>query len=264
MRLSIRHETVYRYDAPVDYALLQLRVRPRDDASLRVVDWTVELDGAVPQARFADHYGNPVDLVEIEPQRDAVSITVAGTVETSDRSGVSATDPGPVPLWLLRRATDLTKADAAIRDIAESVTGADALTRLHQLSASIRAAVAYVPGETGTETSASAALSQGQGVCQDHAHIFLAAARSLGHPARYVGGYLMMDDRTDQDAGHAWAEAHVDGLGWVGFDVSNGISPDERYVAVARGLDYRDCAPTRGVMYGGSQEALEVRLQVQQ
>jgi transglutaminase-like putative cysteine protease len=114
------------------------------------------------------------------------------------------------------------------------------------------------------ETSAEAALAAGQGVCQDHAHIFIGAARLLGLPARYVSGYLMMDDRVDQEAGHAWAEAYVAGLGWVAFDVSNGISPDERYVRLATGFDYRDAAPVTGISIGAGEIELEVRLAVAQ
>jgi transglutaminase-like putative cysteine protease len=114
------------------------------------------------------------------------------------------------------------------------------------------------------ETTAEAALALGQGVCQDHAHIFIGAARLLGLPARYVSGYLMMDDRVDQEAGHGWAEAHVAGLGWVGFDVSNAICPDERYVRLATGTDYRDAAPVTGINIGGGQIALEVSLAVEQ
>ena len=101
-------------------------------------------------------------------------------------------------------------------------------------------------------------------MCQDHAHIFLSAARLLGHPARYVSGYLMMQDRVDQDATHAWAEVHFDALGWVGFDVSNRISPDSRYVRVATGLDYREAAPIYGMRHGDSDEALSVTVQVEQ
>ncbi len=101
-------------------------------------------------------------------------------------------------------------------------------------------------------------------MCQDHAHIFIAAMRHLGHPARYVSGYLMMNDRTQQDATHGWAEAYFDHIGWIGFDVSNGHSPDQRYIRVATGLDYRDAAPVRGMRYGAAQENLVVQLQVQQ
>ena len=107
-------------------------------------------------------------------------------------------------------------------------------------------------------------LALGAGVCQDHAHVFISAARLLGHPARYVSGYLMMDDRTHQEATHAWAEVLIEDLGWVGFDVSNGISPDERYVRIATGLDYREAAPISGIRFGTGEERLHVSIQVQQ
>jgi transglutaminase-like putative cysteine protease len=125
-------------------------------------------------------------------------------------------------------------------------------------------AVAYETGHTDAATTAEDALAKGKGVCQDHAHLFIGAARLLGVPARYVSGYLMMNDRTDQDAGHAWAEAHVDGLGWVGFDVSNGIGPDARYVRVASGRDYAEAAPVTGISWGESGSTLSVSLAVEQ
>ena len=122
----------------------------------------------------------------------------------------------------------------------------------------------YATGTTGVRTTAEQALEAATGVCQDHSHIFIAAARMTGIPARYVSGYLMMNDRIDQEATHAWAEAHVDGLGWVGFDVSNGISPDTRYVRVATGRDYRDAAPITGISYGAATEDLNVVVAVEQ
>jgi transglutaminase-like putative cysteine protease len=124
--------------------------------------------------------------------------------------------------------------------------------------------VHYDVGHTDAATTADAALSAGHGVCQDHAHIFITAARVLGFPARYVSGYLMLTDRIEQEASHAWAEAHVDDLGWVGFDVSNGISPDPRYVRVATGADYLEAAPISGLSYGGGEQQMVVSLAVEQ
>ena len=138
------------------------------------------------------------------------------------------------------------------------------LDMLHALSAAVLEAVKYETGHTGVTTSAEESLSAGHGVCQDHAHVFIGVARLLGIPARYVSGYLMMDDRIDQEATHAWAEAHVDGLGWVGFDVSNGISPDVRYIRVATGRDYREAEPITGISFGGAEEHLHVSLAVEQ
>lgn len=135
---------------------------------------------------------------------------------------------------------------------------------MHALSHVIAERVRYEIQKTHSETSAEEALEAGYGVCQDHAQIFVTAARLMGFPSRYVRGYLMLNDRVEQDASHAWAEAHLDGIGWIGFDVSNGISPDERYVRVATGLDYRDAAPVSGMRFGDSAESMNVTLQVQQ
>jgi transglutaminase-like putative cysteine protease len=130
--------------------------------------------------------------------------------------------------------------------------------------AAIHGRVAYTIGATDSTTVAEDALLQGSGVCQDHSHIFIAVSRLLGFPARYVSGYLMMNDRLDQVATHAWAEAHVDNLGWVAFDVANGISADERYVRVATGRDYRDAMPVAGIRLGKAQEQLAVHITVEQ
>jgi len=130
--------------------------------------------------------------------------------------------------------------------------------------AAIRERVAYVTGVTGTETTATQALADGQGVCQDHAHIFIAAARHAGVPARYVTGYLFLDDPDHAVAHHAWAEAWVAGLGWVGFDAANGVCPTEHYVRLAAALDARYAAPIRGMHRGGVGESLAVEVKVQQ
>ena len=170
------------------------------------------------------------------------------------------------PLWLYRRFTPLTKAGKGVRSLVSQL-GKDRdlnLETLHDLMNLIAETVVYNTEPTSSATTAEEALEIGHGVCQDHAHVFTSAARLLGFPARYVGGYMMMLDRIDQDAGHAWAEAWVDGLGWVGFDAANRVCPDERYIQVATGLDYREAGPLTGVMYGGEQEVLSVNVQVQQ
>lgn len=138
------------------------------------------------------------------------------------------------------------------------------LEMLHVLSAEILREVGYGAGHTDADTTAEDAIAGGYGVCQDHVHIFIGIARALNVPVRYVSGYLMLDDRVQQDASHAWAEAHVSGLGWVGFDISNGISPDERYVRVATGRDYREAAPLTGINVGSAEQVLHVELAVEQ
>jgi transglutaminase-like putative cysteine protease len=158
----------------------------------------------------------------------------------------------------------LTRAGLKVRAL---VAGVDAdrensVEYLHALSEAVREAIAYEAGVTDVSTTAEQALTLGQGVCQDHAHVFISAGRLLDIPMRYVGGYLHIDGQTEQDAGHGWAEAHIAGLGWVGFDVSNVISPDERYVRVATGCDYRDAAPITGFAQGAGDMQLHVQLTV--
>jgi transglutaminase-like putative cysteine protease len=130
----------------------------------------------------------------------------------------------------------------------------------------IRDRVDYRVGATSAATTASEALTAGEGVCQDHAHIFIAACRAADVPARYVTGYLLMSDAAPEthDAHHAWAEAWVEGLGWIGFDVANRICPTDHYVRMATALDAYYAAPVRGTRRGGEAERLEVAVLVQQ
>lgn len=263
MQLTIAHTTTYRYTTPVRSGLQELRLRPRDDATQKVLAWDITIDGGVHELRFDDHYGNHVDLVSLAPGVTDTTVTARGVVETLDTGGVVPRHLGHTPFWLYLRPTDRTTAGVGVRRFVDLVRDEDDdVTRLHELSAHIRREVSYRPGESHVASTAEEAIEVGAGVCQDHAHIFIAAARQLGYSTRYVSGYLLLTETIEQDASHAWAEAWIDGLGWVGFDVSNGISPDERYVRVATGLDYRAAAPIRGVTYGAGDESLEVELQV--
>lgn len=266
MRLKIHHSTRYTYDGPVTYGLMQLRKTPKSRAGQQVLSWEVGIEGGRVEAEFEDHNANWVHLISVEAGADALTISCEGEVEVEDRAGVVGTHGGFTPLWLFRRTTPLTRAGPLVRKLVKSLpeTSDGDIARLHDLAGLVREAVAYEPGHTTTDTKAEDALEAGHGVCQDHAHIFISAARLLGYPARYAGGYLMMNDRVHQDAGHAWAEVHVDRLGWVGFDISNAISPDGRYVRVATGLDYAEAAPVSGMRFGAASESLDVTIQVQQ
>ena len=262
-RLHVRHATTYRYDAPVPYALQQLRLTPKSRAGQNVVEWDTRVEGGGIETAFDDQHANRVQLVSVDAGATEVTVVARGVVDVEDRSGVIGVHGGYVPLWMFLRATDRTRRGPGTLAIAREVRGmGDPLGQMHALSAAIREAVAYATGTTDVGMTAESAVEAGTGVCQDHAHIFVTCARLLDHPARYVSGYLRMDGREDQDATHAWAEAHVDGLGWVGFDVSNGVSPDARYVRVATGLDYSDAAPIHGMRLGGSGEAMEVAVRV--
>ncbi len=261
MRLKITHTTEYRYDQPVSYTLQRLRLTPQTSPGQTVHSWQISLDGAAIEAGFDDHFGNRVQLVAGEGG-SGLHIVASGEVETEDRTGVFGPHIGDTPLWLFLRDTPRTKAGKQVRELARGVTEDDPLSRMHALMNTIHASVSYRPGMTGTETTAEEALKAGHGVCQDHAHIFIAAARSLDIPARYVSGYLMMDGQEEQTATHAWAEVHLPGLGWVGFDAANRVCPDARYVRIASGLCYADAAPISGMRIGPAGENLAVAVVV--
>ncbi|MET0942935.1 MAG: transglutaminase family protein [Mesorhizobium sp.] len=264
MRLRISHRTEYRYDAPVRYALQRLRLVPYGGASQSIKSWSLAIEGAREELRFTDQFGNDTRLLSVEGAPHVISVEAAGEVETHDTAGVMGTHRGFAPLWLFQSETRLTEAGDGVRNLAGQIGPGAGIERLHTLMGVIRERVAYTIGATDAGTSAEAALKQGSGVCQDHSHIFIAAARLLGFPARYVSGYLMMDHALEQAASHAWAEVHIDNLGWVAFDVANGISADERYVRVATGRDYRDAMPVSGIRLGKGEEQLEVRITVEQ
>lgn len=265
MKLKISHTTQYTYDAPVLYGLQQVRLTPMSSKHQTVLNWTVAISGGAQELAFQDQYQNQTLLVQAQAGTNEVSVQVSGEIETHSSDGIYGKVYGKAPLWHFCQSTPRTTPGRGIRKLSKYIrANGDTLTDLHALSKAILAAAPYGQANTFVGTSAEEALKAGGGVCQDHAQIFVAAARVAGIPARYVSGYLMMDDRIDQDASHAWAEAHVDGLGWVGFDVSNGISPDERYVRIATGLDSRDAAPITGIRRGAVDETMIVSLQIQQ
>ncbi|MFH1518588.1 MAG: transglutaminase family protein [Pseudomonadota bacterium] len=265
MRLHINHKTHYAYDQPVPYALQQVRLTPKSGRCQAVVNWDIGIDGGRVECAFDDQHGNRVHLVSLDGGQTEITITCSGDIDTIATAGVTGPHSGYTPLWYFKRQTALTQPGKLIRKLASDLKeNPDPIARLHELSASIREAVVYETDRTDSGTTAEEALRAGHGVCQDHAHAFVSAARLLNYPARYVSGYLMMDDRVFQEASHAWAEAHGPELGWVGFDVSNVISPDERYVRIATGLDYDEAAPISGIVFGDSKESLLVSLQVQQ
>lgn len=265
MLLTINHTTRYSYDQPIEYGLQQVRLTPQNANQQNVLEWHLAVEGGKIETSYRDHNGTQVQLVSVNRGAQEISITATGKVETTDTVGILGPIYEPAPLWYYLKSTPLTTPGQGIAALAHGLSDAqDTLSALHALSASILMAVPYATGETFAATTAEDALMGGRGVCQDHTQIFVAAARCAGIPARYVSGYLMMDERVDQEASHAWGEAYVEGLGWVGFDISNGISPDARYVRLGSGLDYRHAAPISGMRLGPSQESMIVSLQIQQ
>jgi transglutaminase-like putative cysteine protease len=264
MRLRISHRTEYRYASPIQYALQRVRLWPASGTLQTVMSWTLTVDGAREECRFLDHFGNETRLLSAHGEPHVIAVEAGGEVETYDKAGVCGVHRGFAPLWLFRQETPLTRTGDAVKALAGGLGEGSELDRLHRLMWLIVERIAYRTGVTDVATTAEEALTSAAGVCQDHAHVFIAAARLLGFPARYVSGYLMLDASAEQAASHAWAEAHVSNLGWVAFDCANGISPDERYVRLAIGRDYRDAMPVSGILLGQAEERLAVKITVEQ
>ena len=186
---------------------------------------------------------------------------------------VLSSRPGPAPETFIAGAarelislaqTALTKPGKALREFARSIEKGQQLDMLHDVKTALHEKMKFEVGQTNALTTAEDAFTAGHGVCQDHSHAFIAVARLLGCPARYVSGYLHMEDTEEQVASHAWAEAYIESLGWVGFDPANDKSPDENYVHVAHGFDYADAAPVSGIKWGPGNESLTVSITVEQ
>jgi transglutaminase-like putative cysteine protease len=143
----------------------------------------------------------------------------------------------------------------------------DTLSALKHLNKAIYAAFEYQTGITEVHSPIDDALKAGRGVCQDFAHIMIAIARHWGIPARYVSGYLYHrtkgQDRSDDDATHAWVETYLPSMGWIGFDPTNDILAGDRHIRVAVGRDYADVPPTRGTFKGDADSELAISVSVQ-
>ena len=265
MRLNIRHLTQYKYENPVMSAIQILRLTPRNHDGQFIKHWRVELDADCRLARDEDAYGNITHTFSIEGPLQEVNVLVEGVIETTDTGGVVAGAPERFApgFWLRRSAlTEPSREIAALARNANAGEGGDQVAALHALMHAINTQMPFVIGDTTPATTAAEAYAKRSGVCADHAQVFAAAARSLGVPARYVGGYYLRTDTTEQLAGHAWAEAYLAGMGWIGFDPANGVCVDERYVRIATGVDSLDASPIRGVRVGGSGEILTVSVHV--
>ncbi len=267
MHLSISHETTYRYEHPASYSIQVLRLTPRGYAGQSILRWEVTGNGRLLTPNGEDGFGNPIHTMTTQGDHQSVTIRASGDVITTNTDGVVGDAMERFPPLLYKRFTDYTAVDDRLAALADKAgAGAkDELDLAHRLMTAVRDAVEYDTTTTESSHTATEALALGAGVCQDHAHIFIACARHLSLPARYVSGYLWSEGAVGpHEAGHAWAEAYVPDLGWVGFDVANRLCPTEDHVRVAVGLDYLNAAPVRGLRYGAADEILDVQVHIQQ
>ena len=263
MRLSIDHITRYRFSAPQGRIVQLLRMTPENTHDQTVASWHVAVDCDARMRRHRDGFGNCTTMLYCEGPVDSIEITVAGEVVTSHSDGVLHGTFEPLPAELFLRDTPLTQVDAAIRAFAADHAGDAPIGVVHRLNRAVGTHVSRDCGRPEPGRTAAEVFAAGKGTARDGAHLFIAAARSLGVPARYVSGYCDLTGGC-RPTPHAWAEAWVEDLGWIGFDPTLGLSPEEHHVRIATALDASGAAPVAGSRLGEGDEALDVTVTVQQ
>jgi transglutaminase-like putative cysteine protease len=268
MRIRISHATTYSYQGTPSVVTQVLRLTPRGHDGQHVVAWRIDMSNDCLLHQHEDSFGNIIHSFTAEGPFNELTVAVEGSVDTQDMGGLVRNAVERFPPQLFLRETPLTQPDSEIVDFAKTVraaTNGDTLALLHAMMTALNREIAFDTDPTHAATTAAEAFALRRGVCQDLTHIFVAATRALGIPARYIGGHFhRADGVTAQEAGHAWAEAHIEDLGWVGFDPTNGICTTDAHVRIAVGLDYLGAAPVRGTRYGGSGETLKVAVRVDQ
>jgi transglutaminase-like putative cysteine protease len=267
MRLRISHSTTYRYEPAATGVIQILRMTPGSHDGQYVAGWQIDVSTDSRLDMHEDAFGNVTHVITHGPIGE-LTITAEGLIETHDTGGVLRGADERFPPGLFLRSTPLTAINPAMAAFVRELrmeSESDTLGFLHGLMTQINEHMTFDEDPTNSGTSAAEAFALKRGVCQDYAHVFIACARSGAVPARFVSGhFLRSDGRTSQEAGHAWAEAHVPDLGWVGFDVANCICTTDAHARVAIGLDYLGAAPVRGTRYGGGTETLTVAVKVEQ
>lgn len=259
MRLSVHHETRYRFTEPQARIVQLLRLLPGDTSHQTVVNWRIDVDCDARLREALDGYGNLTRMLYAEGPVETLLLTVSGDVLLSETDGpIEGTDE-PFPPDLFRRVTSLTDADDAIRGLC----GGTDVAAMTALASSIHTRWPLDRRPVPTIRSAEEAAGDERLSPRDMAQIFVAAARAHDVPARYVSGYsLSGDDERRTAAPHAWAEAYVDG-GWCAFDPAVGGRSGLDHVRVAVALDAAGAAPIAGVRMGAGEEALDVDVRVE-
>lgn len=282
MFYAIRHFTRYRYSKPVWQSIMEVRMHPRSEYAQRCFQFQLSVS---PRARifsYTDHLANLVHHFDIpEPHKQLTIITdalvdVDAPLPLPQNLGPEAWDDLDAMIeeddyWDMLMPSHYARPSSDLDAFAEELgvakrDGQDPLELLTGLNSGLCRALAYVKESTSVDSPIEDALQSRQGVCQDFAHIMIAIVRNLRIPCRYVSGYLYHDqsheDRSAEGATHAWVEALLPGLGWIGFDPTNDLIAGERHIRTAIGRDYADVAPTTGIMKGSAETDLQVRVRV--
>jgi transglutaminase-like putative cysteine protease len=271
MLLGIQHRTELTYGDRVSESVMELRVTPRSDKNQTLRAFNLKVGPEAPVHSHRDWNDNQAHHFTIVPFHDRVLIVAGATVETHPKLVALAEATDPLPLSDLGpRFQDFlgflgpVQRDPRLARYAEEV-GLFRCDRAAQaillVMSRLRERIEYKKGVTSSATTVSDALDVGQGVCQDFSHVGLALLRMVGIPARYVSGYLFRENVRELET-HAWCEAFLPSVGWVGVDPTHGELAGDGHVAVAVGRSYADVPPNRGVYRGEAEEKISVRVTI--
>jgi transglutaminase-like putative cysteine protease len=282
MFYSIRHVTRFRYSAPIRETVMELRMQPRSEGPQALRSFQLVTNPRAQLYAYTDYAGNAVyhfnvlrahDELRIEAQAVVEIYRMPPLPEAADSLEWDRYNPYNLSddhFDLLEPSKFAICSPALVQFMAEkdlTHPKGDPLTALKTLNRAIYESFGYESGITQVHSPIDHALAEKRGVCQDFAHIMIAIARKWGIPARYVSGYLyhrpQSHDRSGADATHAWVEAHLPSLGWVGFDPTNDTMADEQHIRAAIGRDYGDVPPTRGTFKGVAESELAIAVAVE-
>jgi transglutaminase-like putative cysteine protease len=277
---DITHLTRYSYSEFVTASLMEVRMKPRSDGFQNCSDFKIKISPTARVLNYQDYLQNTIHFFDIPGPHHKLAINVESVVEV--RPLPDLPDSLPASAWEhmtldgfghdgydMLQPGKFTGSTELIEDFAREIAIGrrdDPLTVLREMNAAIYFSLDYEQGATKVDSPIDVALTNRKGVCQDFAHIMATLVRGLGIPCRYVSGYLFhrRDERSAADASHAWVEAWLPELGWVGFDPTNNQMCGDRHIRVCLGRDYADAAPTRGVFTGEAETTLEVSVTVTQ
>jgi len=281
MYYSIRHLTKFLYSNPVSESMMETRMHPRSDHNQRCLTFHLSVSPRCRVFSYRDHLANQVHHFDIPGQHGQLVIVAESLVEVQHVQPVPAflapdawaeldsmIEQGDY--WEMLLPSEFATSTESLDALAEELDVRrrdDPLMVLQQLNEQIFNHFEYVPKSTKVDSPIDLALLTHAGVCQDFAHIMTTLVRSKLHiPCRYVSGYLFHGqsnhDRSVNSATHAWVEALIPQLGWVGFDPTNFLTAGDRHIRTAIGRDYADVPPTHGIFRGRASSELTVAVRV--
>jgi transglutaminase-like putative cysteine protease len=280
MFYSIRHLTRFRYISSVSESLMEVRMHPRTEAEQRCLSFQLSVDPRTRIHMYRDYLGNTIHHFDVPAKHRELRIVAEALVELDPRPEL----PDALPpeswaaldaevaagdYWEMLMPSTFAQPGEALLSLVEPLRVSrrdDPLTFLRELNAAIYKWFEYAPKSTRVDSPIEHAMAARKGVCQDFAHIMTALVRHVKIPCRYVSGYMYPrsknQDRSPEGASHAWVEALLPGLGWVGFDPTNNALAVDRHIRTAIGRDYADVPPTKGIFKGATESQLTVSVQV--